>query len=56
MKVLGQLEDGLSTNDHFFTSSTNRVFLDQVAKELKLSPGPGSYDTQIQEKLKALNH
>ncbi len=39
-----------------FYSPIERDFLDQVSKEQKLNPGPGSYDTQIQEKLKVLNH
>lgn len=30
--------------------------MEQVSKELKANPGPGTYDTQIQEKLKVLNH
>lgn len=38
-----------------FYSPTTRDFLDQVSKEFKVNPGPGTYDTQIQDKLKSLN-
>lgn len=39
-----------------FYSPSKRDFMEQVSKELKANPGPGTYDTQIQEKLKVLNH
>lgn len=38
-----------------FISPIKRDMLDHVSKELKHNPGPGSYDTQIQDKLKTLN-
>jgi hypothetical protein len=39
-----------------FYSPVLREFMDQVPKEQKVNPGPGSYDTQIQDKLKVLNY
>ena len=39
-----------------FYSPSKRDFLDQVSREQKSNPGPGAYDTQIQDKLKVLNH
>ena len=30
--------------------------MEQISKELKANPGPGTYDTQIQDKLKVLNY
>ena len=39
-----------------FYSPVMRDFMEQVPKELKANPGPGSYDTQIQDKLKVLNY
>jgi len=39
-----------------FYSPVLREFMDQVPNEQKVNPGPGSYDTQIQDKLKVLNY
>ena len=38
-----------------FISPVKRDVLDHVAKDKKMVPGPGQYDTQIQDKLKTLN-
>lgn len=40
-----------------FYSPQKRDFLDlTVPKDQRFNPGPGTYDTQIQDKLKILNH
>jgi hypothetical protein len=39
-----------------FISPVKRDVLDHVPRELKQNPGPGQYDTQIQDKLKTLNY
>lgn len=58
--ILQQVGSSLGMPDpnqtNAFQSPTQRDFLDQVSKELKANPGPGSYDTQIQDKLKILNY
>lgn len=38
-----------------FISPIKRDVMDHIPKDKKLNPGPGSYDTQIQDKLKTLN-
>ena len=39
-----------------FISPIKRDVLDHIPKDKKQSPGPGQYDTQIQDKLKTLNY
>jgi len=39
-----------------FISPIKRDIMDHVSREQKQNPGPGSYDTQIQDKLKVLNY
>ena len=38
-----------------FISPVKRDVTDHISKDRKMNPGPGSYDTQIQDKLKTLN-
>lgn len=41
-----------------FQSSTDRVFLDSVSKEIRVNPGPGSYlhDQLMKDKMQALSY
>lgn len=40
----------------FYSPSTRDFVKSNVPRDQRLSPGPGTYDTQILDKLKVLNH
>jgi hypothetical protein len=49
---LGMVEEQMSSA---FKSEIKRDVTEFMAKDILLNPGPGAYDTQIQDKLKTLN-
>ena len=46
----------VNMTNSFYSPLKRDFFETSVPKDLKNTPGPGSYDTQIQDKLKVLNY
>jgi len=57
--ILSKVGSSMPQNDdqqhHMFSSGVTRDILNNIPNDTKASPGPGSYDVEIQEKLRTLS-